>query len=66
MFTGIAATQLSAFDPQSATILQGTIAAATVINEFIAVIAAKKGFEWAGELNQHRVDTLGELQTNEI
>ena len=29
---------------------QGTIAAAAVINEVIAVITAKKGFEWAGEL----------------
>lgn len=66
VFTGIAATQLAAFDPQSATILQGTIAAAAVINELIAVIAAKKGFEWAGELNQQRVDTLSDLQTNEL
>ena len=31
-------------------IVQGTIAAAAVINEIIAVIAAKKGFELAGEL----------------
>lgn len=30
---------------------RGTIAAAAVINEVIAVITAKKGFEWAGELN---------------
>lgn len=30
--------------------LDGTIAAAAVINEFIAVIAAKKGFEIAGEI----------------
>ncbi len=36
--------------PESAKIVQGTIAAAAVINEIIAVIAAKKGFEWAGEL----------------
>jgi len=28
----------------------GTIAAAAVINEVIAVFMAKKGFEWAGEL----------------
>lgn len=32
--------------------IQGTIAAAAVINEIIAVIMAKKGFEWAGEFNQ--------------
>ncbi|MBS7369591.1 MAG: hypothetical protein KIG62_05535 [Oscillospiraceae bacterium] len=30
--------------------VQGTIAAAAVINEIIAVIAAKKGFELAGEI----------------
>ncbi|MEG0693821.1 MAG: potassium transporter, partial [Oscillospiraceae bacterium] len=34
-----------------AAIIQGTIAAAAVINEVIAVIVAKKGFEWAGEFN---------------
>ena len=33
-------------------IVQGTIAAAAVINEFIAVIAAKKGFELAGEIEK--------------
>lgn len=27
-----------------------TIAAAAILNEIIAVIAAKKGFEWAGEI----------------
>ena len=32
------------------TVYQGTIAAAAVINEIIAVFMAKKGFEWAGEL----------------
>lgn len=31
-------------------IVQGTIAAAAVINEFLAVLAAKKGFELAGEI----------------
>lgn len=31
-------------------IMKGTIAAAAVINEIIAVIVAKKGFEWAGEI----------------
>lgn len=38
-------------DP-SMTVYQGTIAAAAVINEIIAVFMAKKGFEWAGELHQ--------------
>ena len=49
VFTGIVcSTLLSA--PQLAQIVQGTIAAAAVINESIAVIVAKKGFELAGEI----------------
>ena len=36
--------------PDCAKIIQGTIAAAAVINEIIAVVVAKKGFEWAGEI----------------
>ena len=49
VFTGIVcSTLLSA--PKLAQIVQGTIAAAAVINEFIAVIVAKKGFELAGEI----------------
>lgn len=52
VFTGIAVTTLNAFDPSSAVIIQGTIAAAAIINEIIAVIIAKKAFEWAGELEQ--------------
>lgn len=50
VFTGIAVSVLGAPAPECAKIIQGTIAAAAVINEIIAVIAAKKGFEWAGEL----------------
>lgn len=49
VFTGIAVSVLSTPAPQCAQIIQGTIAAAAVINEIIAVIMAKKGFEWAGE-----------------
>lgn len=52
VFTGIAVSVLSGPAPECAQIVQGTIAAAAVINEIIAVIAAKKGFEWAGELNR--------------
>lgn len=51
VFTGIAVSVLSGPAPDCAKIVQGTIAAAAVINEVIAVITAKKGFEWAGELN---------------
>ena len=50
VFTGIAVSVLTAPAPECARIVQGTIAAAAVINEIIAVITAKKGFEWAGEL----------------
>lgn len=51
VFTGIAVSVLSAPAPECAKIIQGTIAAAAVINEVIAVITAKKGFEWAGEFH---------------
>lgn len=50
VFTGIAVSTLSSAAPACAKIIQGTIAAAAVINEIIAVIVAKKGFEWAGEI----------------
>lgn len=52
VFTGIAVSVLSTPSPECASIIQGTIAAAAVINEIIAVFMAKKGFEWAGELNK--------------
>ena len=51
VFTGIAVSTLASAAPECAKIIQGTIAAAAVINEIIAVIMAKKGFEWAIELN---------------
>lgn len=49
VFTGIICTTLSS-SPNLVSIVQGTIAAAAIINEFIAVVAAKKGFELAGEI----------------
>lgn len=51
VFTGIAVSAILPFDPASAKLLQGTIAAAAVINEIIAVIVSKKAFEWSGEIN---------------
>lgn len=54
VFTGIAVSVLSGPAPECAKIIQGTIAAAAVINEVIAVIMAKKGFEWAGEFHKER------------
>lgn len=57
VFTGIAVASLNTFDPKSAAIIQGTIAAAAVINEVIAVIISKKAFEWAGEFGQLNLAT---------
>lgn len=51
VFTGIICSTFAAA-PELVQIVQGTIAAAAVINEFIAVIAAKKGFELAGEIRK--------------
>ena len=50
VFTGIICSVLSSSKPELANIVQGTIAAAAVINEIIAVLAAKKGFEMAKEI----------------
>ncbi|MGN1306260.1 MAG: cation:proton antiporter [Faecousia sp.] len=50
VFTGIAAATLSSFDTSLAAIVQGTIVAAAIINEIIAVIIAKYAFQWAGEI----------------
>ncbi|GAA0085855.1 cation:proton antiporter [Clostridium sp. CTA-7] len=52
VFTGIAVSTLVGPAPECAKIVQGTIAAAAVINEVIAVIIAKKAFEWSGEFNK--------------
>lgn len=52
VFTGIAVSVLTKSAPESAQIVQGTIAAAAIINEIIAVIMAKKGFEWAQEMHK--------------
>ena len=52
VFTGIIC-QTLASAPQLAQIVQGTIAAAAVINEIIAVIAAREGFRMAGEISRN-------------
>lgn len=57
VFSGIAISVLSTPAPEYAAIIQGTIAAAAVINEIIAVFVAKKGFEWAGEIG--KADEVG-------
>ncbi|MEG0772601.1 cation:proton antiporter [Clostridium sp.] len=52
IFTGIAVNTLIGPAPEYAQIIQGTIAAAAVINEIFAVILAKQGFKYAGELGE--------------
>lgn len=61
VFTGIICSTLASA-PELVKIVQGTIAAAAVINEFIAVIAAKKGFELAGEIKRTRTHTQEEIK----
>lgn len=52
VFTGIAVTTLTVIDASLATIVSGTIVAAAIINEVIAVIVAKFAFKWAGEIKE--------------
>ena len=62
VFTGIAVSILSGPAPECAEIIQGTIAAAAVINEVIAVFMAKKGFEWAGELPESKKEAKNDAK----
>lgn len=54
MFTGIAVKTLSETDADAsvAALISGTIVAAAIINEIIAVIVAKFAFKWAGEIKE--------------
>lgn len=52
VFTGIAVSTLSSSDPSLASIVSGTIVAAAILNEIIAVIIAKYAFKWAGEIQE--------------
>ena len=63
MFTGIA---VSTFGVQSeeALIIQGTIAAAAVINEIIAVFIAKQGFKLAGEIKESSIKDNKKIEEN--
>ncbi len=54
VFTGIAVSVLEASAPECAQIIQGTIAAAAVINEIIAVFLARQGFKWADEIHSSK------------
>lgn len=60
IFTGIAVNTLSTIDSSLATIISGTIVAAAIINEIIAVILAKYAFKWAGEINPIESETTNE------
>lgn len=50
IFTGIAVGMLTGVNNEVAVLIQGTIAAAAIINEIIAVILAKLAFGWAKEI----------------
>ena len=52
VFTGIICATLQTSRPDLASLVKGTIAAAAVINEIIAVFAARKGFQLAGEMHK--------------
>lgn len=52
VFTGIVCATLEGGGASEHAVIKGTIAAAAVINEIIAVIMAKKGFERAGEIRR--------------
>lgn len=52
VFTGIATTTLTAIDVSLANVVSGTIVAAAIINEILAVIIAKFAFKWAGEIKE--------------
>jgi Kef-type K+ transport system membrane component KefB len=65
VFTGIAVSTVQAADPEAAEIIQGTIVAAAIINEIIAVILAKVGFKAAGELGKAEAHTAEPAKTEE-
>ncbi len=58
VFAGIAATTLATIDPELSSMVSGTICAAAIINEIIAVILAKYAFKWAGEINNNKSDII--------
>jgi len=58
VFTGIAVSTLQSVDSASASIIQGTIVAAAIINEIIAVILAKVAFTKSGEIG-----VMGKIET---
>ncbi|MGL4772347.1 MAG: cation:proton antiporter [Clostridium sp.] len=65
IFTGIAVTTLMPFEPEYALIIQGTIAAAAVINEIIAVFLAKQAFKMAGEIGAEEESSVEDRNKEE-
>ncbi len=57
VLTGIAISALTGNYQQYGDIVRGTIAAAAVINEIIAVFIARQGFKLAGEIGKASIDT---------
>ncbi len=57
VLTGIAISALTGNYQQYGDIVRGTIAAAAVINEIIAVFIARQGFKLAGEIGEASIDT---------
>lgn len=51
VFTGIAVNTLTIIDAELAAIVSGTVVAAAIINEIIAVLLAKTAFKLAGEIS---------------
>ena len=57
IFTGIASTMLVSIDAELANIVSGTICAAAIINEIIAVVLAKVAFRAAHEITERETST---------
>lgn len=64
VLTGIAISSLTGSFSQYGDIVRGTIAAAAVINEVIAVFLARKGFQLAGELGAEKHSSDPEAEIN--
>lgn len=61
VFTGIATSTLTLIDPNLANIVSGTICAAAIINELIAVIIARFAFKWAKEMPENYLNKEEEI-----
>lgn len=64
IFTGIAVDTLLPFEPEYAVMIQGTIAAAAVINEIIAVFLAKQAFKMSGEIDVSKEEQKDKILRN--